>query len=231
MKRQTWTRLDVLALEALYPHVRTERIAEALGHTLASCYNMARKLGLCKSEKYLASPEAGRLRRDNSGGIPFRFQKGHVSWNKGQKRPGWSPGRMKETQFRKGQRPYDWKPLGSLRFCDGYLQIKLIDTGYPPDDWRPFHVEVWKAAHGPLPPKHCVVFRDADKLNFRVSNLECISRGALMSRNTVHNLPPELKSVIMLNGALKRRLRRLSAEEQTDGSAESPVRDNRAPEG
>lgn len=214
--RRFWTRLDLLVLEALYPHVKTEKIAEVLGRSLASTYNTAKKLGLRKSEAFLRGPDAGGFQRGSSQGKAFRFQKGLVPWNKGKKLPGWARGRMAETQFKKGQRPYDWKPLGSLRFCDDYLQIKLTDTGYPPDDWRPFHVEVWKAAHGPVPPKHAVVFRNGDKLDFRLSNLECISRAELMARNTVHNLAPELKAVIQLNGALKRRLRRMHAEEHPD---------------
>ena len=37
-----------------------------------------------------------------------------------------------------------------------------------------------------------VVFRDGDRRNFDPANLELITRGELMRRNSIHNLPPEL---------------------------------------
>jgi hypothetical protein len=85
-----------------------------------------------KSEAYLASPAACRLRRGDNIGAPYRFTKGHVPANKGLRRPGWGPGRMKETQFRKGERQGRavklYKPIGTERVSkDGYTERKIND--------------------------------------------------------------------------------------------------------
>lgn len=47
-------------------------------------------------------------------------------FNKGLRRPGWHVGRMRETQFRKGERSgiaaKNWRPIGTIRTDpDGYL--------------------------------------------------------------------------------------------------------------
>lgn len=64
---------------------------------------------------------------------------------------------------------------------------------------------MWEEVHGPIPDGHIVVFRaGADRENIVIENLELITRGECMKRNTIHNYPPEVKSVIRLVGKLKR---------------------------
>lgn len=180
-------------------------------------------MGLKKSEAYLASPAACRLRRGDNVGAAHRFAPGHVPANKGLRRPGWSRGRMAETQFKPGNKPHTWKPVGSTRYSkDGYLQRKVSETGYPPRDWVGEHILMWQKAHGPVPPGFAVCFRDGNKTHRTLDNFELISRAELMRRNTIHNFPPDLTDVIRLNGALRRRLRKLD-EEQTLGSPQPPV--------
>ncbi len=121
---------------------------------------------------------------------------------------------MTETQFKPGNKPHTWKPIGSTRYSkEGYLQRKVSDTGYPPRDWVGEHILMWQRAHGPVSPGFAVCFRDGDKAHLTLDNFELISRRGLMRRNTIHNYPPELVDVIRLNGALKRRLGRLNEEQ------------------
>ena len=127
-------------------------------------------------------------------------------------------GRSAETRFKPGTVPPNHKPLGSERVVDGYLQRKMTDTGYPPRDWVPVHVLIWREAHGPVPPDHAVRFKDGDRRNFDLANLECISRADLMRRNTRHNLPKPLADIIALRAALNRKINRL--RRQTDDHAE-----------
>jgi hypothetical protein len=130
---------------------------------------------------------------------------------------------MAETQFKPGVRPHTWKPIGSRRLTkDGYLQRKISDTGYPPRDWVGEHILLWAKAHGPIPKGHALIFKDRNKSNICLDNLELITRRELMRRNTIHNYPPELVDVIRLGAALKRQLRRLN-EKQNDGPAQPPV--------
>src|SRR3954468_22797336 len=101
-KRRYWTAQDDAQMRELYPHLSTADVARRINRTVPSVYARADKLDLAKSAEYLASPAACRLRRGDNVGAEFRFKKGQTPQNKGLRRPGWGPGRMKETQFKKG---------------------------------------------------------------------------------------------------------------------------------
>lgn len=211
--RRPWTSADDAVLRRLYPNTVTATVSKRLGRSISTTYQRAYSLGLRKSAAYLASPDACRLRRGVPVGASYRFSKGHVPANKGLRRPGWAPGRMRETQFRKGERRGVavrlYKPLGTERISkDGYRQRKVNDDLPLQKRWRAVHVLLWEATHGPLPPGHAIVFRNGDKADIQLDNLECITRAQLMARNTVHNLPKELASTVQLIGALTRQIRR-----------------------
>lgn len=197
-----------------YPNEITFQLAADLRRPLCGIYRIARMLGLKKSAQFLASSESGRLTRLSQAGAPYRYGKGNVPVNKGLRRPGWSPGRMRETQFRKGNRPYDWVPIGSYRVNgDGYLDRKLRDDGLPQNRWACVHRLVWIEAHGPIPPGHAVCFR-AGRRTTRLElitpdALELLSRGELMLRNSYHfNYPKEIGELIQLRGAIVRQINR-----------------------
>lgn len=197
-------------MRRLYATTPTEQIAKHLGVRSSQIWQQAGKLGLRKSVDLIREMARERTSRPGHGSIRTRFQKGLVPANKGLKRPGWAPGRMAETQFKKGQKPQTWKPIGSERYSkDGYLQIKVTDTGYPPRDWVAVHNLLWIEKHGLIPPGHAAVaFKDGDKAHIVDDNLELISRAELMRRNTIHNrYPKEMVNTIMLLGAVKRKLR------------------------
>lgn len=222
-ERRPWQDWELALLHSDYPDNPTVKLAKRLDRTITSVYQRAILEGLRKSDAYLASPDACRLRRGDGVGAAHRFLPDHAPANKGLRRPGWSRGRMSETQFKPGNRPHTWKPIGSTRYSkDGYLQRKVSDTGYPPRDWIGEHVLMWEKAFGPVPLGYALCFKDGDKAHLAIDNFELISRGELMLRNTIHNLPPDLVDVIRLNGALKRRLRKLD-EEQTLGSSQPSV--------
>ena len=217
--RRPWCRKDDRILRKLYPDAPTAAVAHRLGRTLAATYSHAQKLGLEKSAAYLASPAACRLRRENHPGKAFQFRKGHLPANKGLRRPGWAPGRMKETQFRKGQRGWNWRPVGSERVINGYRYTKISDHRRVPwtRNWRPTHVLLWEQQRGPVPPKHAVAFVNGDRGDVRLDNLTLIARREPMARNTVHNLPKPLAETVQLLGALKRKInRRARIDEEQD---------------
>jgi len=225
------SRKERATLRRLYPNTPTHAIARVMGRSLASVYNGAWKLGLHKSAKYMASPDAYRIRRGEHIGKATQFKKGQVPFNKGLKRPpGWSPGRMAETQFKKGERvgiaARNWRPIGTiLADTEGYLRIKVREgaKGEPygfgnVGIWPMVQRHVWEQHRGPIPAGHKIAFKDGNRANTDIDNLECISSGELMLRNSVHNLPKELAEVIQLSGALKRKLRRY--EKQAGGSTQ-----------
>lgn len=209
MNRNPWTPEEIEALTRLYADTPTSELASLFGRPGHSVYGKARKLGLAKSPAYLESPAACRLRRGDNIGKDFRFPKGHVPANKGLRRPGYAVGRMRETQFEKGNKPHNYMPIGSERLMDGYLQRKISDTGYPPRDWKPVHRMLWEESNGPIPAGHVLIFKDGDRTNIVLSNLVLLSRAELAARNRMWTIyPRELAELMQLAGVLKRKINR-----------------------
>lgn len=214
MKRRRWTIEERAAVRGLYPDIATREIARAIGRPVHQVYQFAARLRLRKTRAYLASPAASRLRRGDNVGAATRYRKGHVPANKGLRRPGWAPGRMAETQFRKGARPQTWRPAGTeVVDGDGYRKRKVSDDRSKPSrfNWRFVHVWVWERAHGPVPRGHAIVFRNGNRSEIRLRNLELVSRRELLRRNSIHRLPRALFEVIQLRAAVLRRIGRTTA--------------------
>jgi hypothetical protein len=216
--RRFWTKREIAVIRREYPHKDTARIAKRLKRSRIACYQRAQILGLKKSAAYMKRQRALERARLQTAGVPYRFGKGHVPANAGLRRPGYSPGRMSETQFKKGNRPHTWMPIGSHRYSkEGYLQQKVTDTGYPPRDWVAVHILLWIEANGPVPPGHAVSFKDKDKTHIVLDNLELISRGELMKRNSYHyNYPKEIGELIQLRGAVQRQINRRERHAKQD---------------
>ena len=115
--------------------------------------------------------------RNLKSGLDGRFKKGQKVWNKGMK--GLNIG-GKETQFKKGQTPINYRPVGSERVnVDGYVEIKIKD----PSTWEPKHRVVWEEANGKVPKGHVVIFGDSNRLNVDLDNLILITRRQLSYLN------------------------------------------------
>jgi hypothetical protein len=207
-KRKLWSPEELDAVQRTYPHLPTAEIATQLGCSAKNIYRVAARLGLKKTAAFLASPVAYRLRRGDNVGADFRFKPGHVPANKGMKMPGWAPGRMAETQFKCGQIGNKYMPIGTERVNpDGYRERKVTDTLGTPRDWKGVQILVWEEAHGPVPAGRVVIFKDGDKANIVLENLECLSRRDLMLRNSSQRWGPEVFGLIQLRGALNRKIR------------------------
>jgi hypothetical protein len=218
--KRLWNEEDDQLLRAIYPDRPTADVARQLRRSVNAVHARADLLGLTKSAAYRASPQACRLRRGDNVGARFRFPKGHVPANKGLRRPGWGPGRMRETQFKPGQRSGQaaahYMPIGSTRLVDGYVYRKVSDVPNVPYtvNWKPENHLIWIAAHGLLPPGHALRFRNGDRTDVRLDNLELVTRRAMMARNSIHNLPQPLAETIQLLGALTRQIRRTESHAQ-----------------
>ncbi len=236
LPRRFWSKADLRKLRREYPHRRTDELAAELGRSRAAVYARADIEGVKKSAAFLKAELArcGRIAAASPGGIRGRFPKGHVPQNKGLRRPGWHRGRMRETQFKKGQVSHKWQPVGSKRMVDGYQYTKVTDIRLVPwtRNWRPTHVLLWEKKRGPLPAGFALRFKNGDRTDIRLGNLELISRADLMRRNTIHvQYPKELVQLIHLRGAVLRQIRRKrkaqDGQEQDGGPSRPPVRDAR----
>lgn len=110
-------------------------------------------------------------------GFTGQIQNGNIPWNKGTK--GIVTGGV-ETQFKKGNRPKNFRPVGSERInVDGYTEIKVAD----PNKWRLKHQVVWEENKGPIPKGYTVIFGDCNKQNFDINNLLLVTRHQLLVLN------------------------------------------------
>lgn len=136
----------------------------------------------------------------NSG----QFKKGMLPWNKGMKGLP-SKGKMKDSQFKPGNRPANWRPVGSTRInVEGYVEIKVAEGI---NQYRLLHREAWKQHHGSYPPKGiALIFINGNKQDCDIRNLKLVTRKELMLMNTVQRLPENLKEVIRLKGVLRRKI-------------------------
>ncbi len=109
-----------------------------------------------------------------------------------------------------------WQPLGSLSTDrHGYTIRKMTETGKT-SDWVSLHRLLWTEAHGPVPVGHYVRFKDGNKRNITLENLELVSVRENMLRNTIQRYPPELKKTMFLTARLRRKIKEKTDEEQAD---------------
>lgn len=111
------------------------------------------------------------IRFENHG----RFEKGHVSANKGKKMPAEVYEKSKHTMFKKGHQPANHREVGSERInVDGYIEIKVAE----PRRWQLKHRVMYENYHNVrLKSTDVVIFLDGDKQNFDIENLALIDRG------------------------------------------------------
>lgn len=211
-KRKIWTKfeIDILILE--YPNVPTSALAKRFKTSMSSVYAQAYVHGLHKSDSYRESPDSGRLLKGLRRSPATEFKQGSEPWNKGVSYV--AGGRSAETRFKPGRKPHTWKPIGHERISqDGYLQRKMTDTGHTIRDYVSVHHLLWSEHNGPVPANHAIVFKDGNRHNLCIENLECVSRAELMKRNSYHNkYPKEIGLAIQLKGALNRKINRLIKE-------------------
>lgn len=221
--RHRWTCAEEAVLRRRYPDEQASVIARDLGFRVSQVHQRARKLGLNKSRAFKESDRSGRILRGRTDPkmVATQFQKGHVPANKGLRRPGWHRGRMRETQFKKGQMAggarAKYKPIGTERISrDGYLERKVTDAGSTNAQrqrrWVPVHRLVWAKAHGQIPAGHVVAFKPGMRTRIAAAitpdKLELVSRADNMRRNTVHRYPKDLVRLVQLKGALNRKIHR-----------------------
>lgn len=188
-----------------FANERTQDIADDLKLSYTQVANRAYRLRIKKSNEYLNSTNSGRHNLIN-GGLKYRFVPGHKPHNKGKELPAEVYEKIKATMWKKGNRPHNWKPDGSIvprHDADDkdrtYLYYKVRDS-----HWVLYHRKIWTEAYGPIPKGSVIKFIDGNTLNCDISNLQCTTMEQNMVENTVHRFPEEVKEVIRLNTKLKK---------------------------
>lgn len=149
------------------------------------------------------------------------FEKGIEVWNKGLK--GFCAEGSEKGWFKKGSEPPRTRPVYSQRISkDGYIEIKMPNCR----QWQHKQRVVWREHFGEIPKSHIIAFKDGDKTNCDIENLEMITRGLhlVLIKNGYYNKPAALKPAIRAFYELQTQVNRL----QRDNDGKKQKLHNRA---
>jgi hypothetical protein len=101
------------------------------------------------------------------------------------------------------------KRIKNLRYAIG--DERTESKGYVlrkvgPGRWQAAHTFLWTQHHGPVPEGYQVQFRNGNKTDIRIENLELISYAENMNRNSVHNYPSPIPELVQLRSVLQRKI-------------------------
>lgn len=226
-QREPWSEDEDETLRINWPRFPAFLIAHVLGRARPSVYRRVAQLGLEKAPDFETQPLAKLWNgTQDPASIAKRFKPGGTPANKGLRRPGWAPGRMAATQFKKGRpasESRNYVPIGTEKVDPKRKALirKVTDDPsiFPVKRWRPVHVIVWEESHGPVPEGHIVIFRPGMKTfvagDITADRLEAVTLAENMRRNTFHNrYPPEVKELIHLKARITRRINKRAKEQQ-----------------
>lgn len=199
--RKLWSHAEDALFIEHYPNSSMKKMMHLLGRSAGSIYARSEVLNVRKSQEYLDSPSACRLRRGDNIGAEYRFKKGQIPPNKGVK--GISYEGSKATQFVKGSKPPNHRPVGTIRQVDGYFEIKMAEGMR---QWKLLQRVVWERCNGQIPEGMFVIFLDGTRDNIDITNLSLVTKAQNMLRNTVHNYPKEIVHLVQLQAAINRQI-------------------------
>lgn len=200
-----WSQNDVDILIDMYPNYNCGQIAEKLERTTIAVSSKAYYLKLKKPDNWNDNPNAKR------------FTKGHLTnkekppHNKGKKITEWLSAdkieKLKETQFKKGHKPKHTEPVGTIALrgqskdAKPYQWIKVSEN-----EWIPLHHKIWIKANGDIPDDHIIIFKDGDRYNVNIDNLQMISKTEHIERNRDSKYPIELRELIRIKNQLIKKI-------------------------
>lgn len=138
--------------------------------------------------------------------LESRIKPGTIPPNKGKAMSEELREKIKHTFFTKGHVPHNAK-------YDGHVSVRKDTSGRPYKYIRIskskvelMHRHLWEQQYGKIPEGYVVSFKDRNSLNCEIENLELISREENMKRNSVQNLPEEIKTAIRYVAGFNRKI-------------------------
>lgn len=204
-------------LKKRYPHESAKQLAIKYGFSYSSVLNMAFKLGLKKDPYFIVEHNRKQMLNPNHPARKYCIKKGNIPSNKGKKQSEYmTPEQIKKTvntQFKKGNRPANYRPIGSERTDkEGYVLIKSRNGL---KGWDLKHRVIWEKHYGEIPAGANIQFKDGNKLNCEdINNLYMITKSdQLKYENSLHvRYPEEIKKIIQLKGALRRQINKIETK-------------------
>jgi hypothetical protein len=206
-KAKPWTTEEIELLKDLYPDHYNVQICEILNRNYSSIVYKASCLGLKKSDSFKKIELQKQAEKLKIVGQKSRFQKGMIPVNKGVNISQETYEKIKPFMFKKGNKPPNTLPDWHESVITHKNKLQYVMIKIPGHEkMRPKHVWLWEQKYGKVQKGYNIVFKDGNQLNCTIDNLECISDGEIMKRNTIHNYPQELKSTILLLKKLKNKI-------------------------
>lgn len=189
----------------LYPDTDNSVLERLFNRSNNCIRNHAKILGVKKTKAY---------RRNQNKAT--QFQIGGTPHNKGLKMSEYCSSeaiaRCTEKRYKKGNIPHTTLPLGTerVRKDNGFTEVKVKSEGrYHRERWRLKHHIVWEEHNGPIPQNCIVIFKDGDKTNFEISNLELRTRSEQCYLN-MDDVPIEIKRLEQLQSYISRQIKNTS---------------------
>lgn len=191
-------------IKRLYLSVPIKRLAQEVERSQTFVKTRLKALGL-RIPRHIVE----QRKRDS------QIKPGHIPANKGRKASEYMSHsalcRSAKTRFKKGHKPANTLSNGVItirhnhkdRNAHPYAWIRIRKA-----KWKMVHVWMWEKKYGRIPKNKIVVFKDGNTMNLQLSNLELITREENMRRNSIHNLPPQLKETAYLIGRITRQINR-----------------------
>lgn len=182
-----------------YTITPAKRMSKILGRSESTARQRMKLLGIIVPPEIVA-----KFKADS------QIKKGSISHNLGRKQVDYMTTsaieKTKATRFKKGQLPHNTK-------ADLEITTRLDNRGIPYRfirinlaTWIPFHRYTWEQSNGKIPSKMKLIFKDGNTMNCSIENLELLTPGDLMKRNSYHNLPKPLANLVQLRGALNKKI-------------------------
>lgn len=184
-----WSQWERELLQEKYPDNRTVDIIHLFDRrTYGGVTGQAALMGIKKSSSFFEKEISGRMTSSRS--IANQFKKGHEAWNKGKRAIDYMRPEqievLKKTQFKKGIKPHNTVPIGHRRVTvDGYIEVKVRDSLVNPKNknFELLQRIVWEKHNGPIQKGSIILFKDGDKMNCDIDNLQLITKRENMLRN------------------------------------------------
>lgn len=206
--RHTWTIAEVEYIRDNYATMSAAAIAKHIGCAKSGVYGVAHRLGVYKDKQWIADTARELAQRPNHGGIATRFQPGHRPHSKGRRQAEYMTpeaiAKSAATRFKPGNKPKNYRPVGSERISrDGYIEVKVKEGLF---GWALKHRIIWEEARGKVPKGYCLMFKDGNKLNCELDNLELVTMAERLDRVRISRYPEELRDLIRVKARLRREI-------------------------
>jgi len=97
-----------------------------------------------------------------------------------------------KTRFTKGQEPHNKKPIGHISRSRDHLTIKT-EQGV-----KQLQRYIWELHYGEIPPRSIIRFKDGNKRNFDIENLELCNRAYSLKDKHPLKYPEDIRNAILI---------------------------------